>query len=139
MQTQRCVSPPLPPSHTPTSAPASAFAAGIMADEKVSLEAGSPLLPELPDWSEEELEQEFDTRITTIAAELEADAKDRRVLRVVLLWRRVHSCGVAQLVLSAVAVVCGGSWIAAGLSRIFAGPIFRRPSCWPAPPNTNTS
>ena len=43
-----------------------------MADEKVSLEAGSPLLPELPDWSEEELEQEFDTRITTIAAELEA-------------------------------------------------------------------
>ena len=95
MQTQRCVSPPLPPSHTPASAPASAFAAGIMADEKVSLGAGSPLLPELPDWSEEELEQEFDTRITTIAAELEADAKDRRVLRVVLLWRRVHSCGVA--------------------------------------------
>ena len=89
-----CVATPAAFAHTRLR-PRFRFAAGIMADEKVSLEAGSPLLPELPDWSEEELEQEFDTRITTIAAELEADAKDRRVLRVVLLWRRVHSYGVA--------------------------------------------
>ena len=30
-------------------------------------------------------------------------------------------------------------WIAAGCSLFLAGDNFRRPLCWPAPPNTNTS